>query len=86
MKLKEYLVKEKKTQQELADECGITRGYLSQIINGTRTPSRSLAHYLEKLTYGKVKAEDILTGKASSKKPARVVNRKYKKEKIISFV
>ena len=41
--LDEYLERSKRSQASLARELGISRGYLSLILSGQRTPSRDLA-------------------------------------------
>ncbi len=48
MKPKEYIRKYKIKQKQMAKDLDITPGYLSGIINGTRTPSLDLACQIEK--------------------------------------
>jgi len=48
---------------QLAKEAGIHRSFLSEILNGKRKTSFRTAVKLEKLTNGKVMAEDIMTEK-----------------------
>lgn len=62
MQLKIYLVKNKKTITEFADELGCSRNHLGEIMNGRRKIGSSLAKLIEIKTNGEVKAEDLLKG------------------------
>jgi len=85
MKLRNYLVENKVTQEEFAKELCITRSYFSQIVSGTRKPGKALAFRIEKMTDAKVTAKELLKGKAASKKKTRVVNSNYKKRMTVDL-
>lgn len=57
---REYLFKKRITQVEFAKKLGISRGHLSQILHGTKHPSRKLAKKIEEETEGKVTAIKLL--------------------------
>ena len=60
MDLREYLFKKRITQVEFANRLEVSRGHLSQILNGTKHPSRKLAKKIEEETEGKVTAIELL--------------------------
>jgi DNA-binding transcriptional regulator YdaS (Cro superfamily) len=62
MELKVWLVRHKRKIKDFADELGITRTHLGEIMSGRRNISRSLAKFIELATNGDVKAEDLLKG------------------------
>jgi DNA-binding transcriptional regulator YdaS (Cro superfamily) len=49
-----FLKKEHGAKSDMAEVLGISRTWLSQIINGSRLPSPALAKDIEKYTKGKV--------------------------------
>ena len=49
------------TQQELGAEVGAAQNYLSQIVNGTRKPSRELAQKISKATAKEISIEQLLS-------------------------
>ncbi len=62
MELKVWLVRNKLKIKDFADELGITRTHLGEIMSGRRNASLSLARFIELKTKGEVKAEDLLKG------------------------
>lgn len=60
MNFREYLFKKRITQVDFAKRLGISRGHLSQILHGTKHPSRKLAKKIEEETKGKVTAVELL--------------------------
>lgn len=54
MSLTEYIDAEGRTRHWLAEQLGISRGYLSQLESGARVPSRTLALLIERVTGGAV--------------------------------
>lgn len=62
MKLKIWIVSNKKTITEFSSELGITRTHLGEIMNGRRKAGNTLAKLIEIKTNGEVKAEDLLKG------------------------
>jgi DNA-binding XRE family transcriptional regulator len=65
MKLSDWFYDQKKlnnsySKQKMSDTLGITRTYLIRIMKGQHTPSYYLAHKIESLTNGNVKALDLL--------------------------
>lgn len=60
MNFREYLFKKRITQVEFAKKLEVSRGHLSQILNGTKHPSRKLAKKIEEHTEGKVTAVELL--------------------------
>lgn len=61
MDLPTYLFLNKISKVKFADRVGIHRLYLHHILAGRARPSVRLAKRMEKATFGKVKAEDILS-------------------------
>jgi transcriptional regulator with XRE-family HTH domain len=57
---REYLFKKRITQVDFAKKLEISRGHLSQILYGTKHPSRKLAKKIEEETEGKVTAIELL--------------------------
>lgn len=62
MKLKIWLVINKITITAFAEEVGITRTHLGEIINGRRKSGSTLAKLIEIKTNGEVKAEELMKG------------------------
>ena len=60
MKLLEYLKKYRVTQRSFAKQVGVTEAYISQILNGLRSPSIRLAGKIEDKTEGNVTFKDLL--------------------------
>lgn len=60
MKLKVYLVLNKRSITDFSKHLGCTRDHLSRIINGSTRASKRLAKDIELATQGEVKAEDVL--------------------------
>lgn len=54
--LKQYLAASGTKQSALAEQLGISRGYMSEIVGGTKIPSLVLAFRLERATGGAVPA------------------------------
>lgn len=54
--LKEHIERSGKTQTAWADLLGISKGYLSDIVNGNRVPSLEVAVAIERATDGRVLA------------------------------
>ena len=64
---REYLFKKRITQVDFAKRLGISRGHLSQILHGSKHPSRKLAKKIEEETEGKVTAVELLLPENSLK-------------------
>lgn len=60
MKLKLWLVKNRKTEIEFAQQIGYCRSYISQIACGTLRPSKRLAKAIEEATGGQVTASSLM--------------------------
>lgn len=60
MTLSDFFSVERGRQSKLARTLGCSKGYLSQIANGEKFPSREFALRIEKATKGKVKAAIVL--------------------------
>lgn len=60
MDLREYLFRKRITQVDFAKKLGVSRSHLSQIIAGTKHPSRKLAKKIEEETNGHVTALEML--------------------------
>lgn len=52
----DYISKSGETRSAWADKIGVTRSYLSDILNGKKTPSLKVAVTIERMTGGEVKA------------------------------
>jgi transcriptional regulator with XRE-family HTH domain len=63
-KLHTYLTAAGKKQSELAKELGVSRGYLSELVNGAKTPGLALATDIERATAGAVRASEWHAPKA----------------------
>lgn len=62
MDLKDYLYIKRMTINEFSELVGYSRNHISGIINKRLKPNKRLAQYIEKMTNGEVKAEDLLKG------------------------
>jgi plasmid maintenance system antidote protein VapI len=62
MKLKDYLYFKGMTIQDFSELIGYSRNHLSGIINKRLKPTRKMAQYIEKMTDGAVKAEELMRG------------------------
>jgi len=62
MNLKDYLYLKRMTLNEFSNQIGYSRNHLSGIINGRYKPNKKFALYIEQITNGEVKAEDLLKG------------------------
>jgi transcriptional regulator with XRE-family HTH domain len=54
--LREIIIKSGKTQTHWAREIGVSKSYLSDLLNGKRVPALDLAARIERLTDGAVMA------------------------------
>jgi len=59
--IKKYLKLIHKSITAAADELGVTRPYLTDIVNGKRIPGRKLAVKIERWSDGHIKASDLLS-------------------------
>jgi transcriptional regulator with XRE-family HTH domain len=55
-----YMKKHNLTTEDLARRIGITRAYLSNIINHRRRPSRRLAFLIQVVTNDEIMAQDLI--------------------------
>jgi plasmid maintenance system antidote protein VapI len=62
MNLKDYLYLKRMTINEFSEFIGYSRNHMSGIINGRLKPTKKFAQYIEKMTNGEVKTEDLLKG------------------------
>ncbi len=62
MELKVWLVRNKRKIKDFAEELGITRTHLGEIMSGRRKAGLPLAKLVEMKTNGEVKAEELLKG------------------------
>lgn len=62
MDLKDYLYLKRMTINHFSDLIGYSRNHISGVINGRIKPTKKLAQYIEKMTEGEVKAEELLKG------------------------
>jgi len=62
MNLKDYLYIKRMNINQFSEFIGYSRNHISGIINGRLKPTRKLAQYIEKMTNGEVKAEELLKG------------------------
>lgn len=60
MDLDEYLFRKKISQTNFANELGISRNHLGEILRGRRSPSVKLAKKIEELTEGEVTKEEAM--------------------------
>jgi DNA-binding XRE family transcriptional regulator len=71
--LQAYLAKTNTTQAALAAEVGISRGHMSDIVKGDKTPSLPVAAKIEKVTGGLVRAVSLI-GKDASRRAQGQLN------------
>jgi len=62
MKLRDYLINRRITQEEFAKLVDVSRSHLSCVISGHRTAGRKLARNIEEQTNKEIKAIDIMSG------------------------
>lgn len=62
MDLKDYLYLKRITINDFSELIGYSRNHISGIINKRLKPTKKLAKYIEKMTDGEVKAEELLKG------------------------
>lgn len=60
MNLKDYLYIKRLSITEFSKQTGYSRNHISGIINGRLKPTKKLAQYIQLLTDGEVKAEDLM--------------------------
>lgn len=60
MNLREYLFSSKITAKDFALKAGISKSYLSRLLNGATRPSKQMSSHIEKVTNGDVRAENII--------------------------
>lgn len=60
--LKDYLYLKNMSINEFSNFIGYSRNHISGIINGRMKPNKKFAQYIEKMTNGEVKAEELLKG------------------------
>ena len=75
MKLRDYLKKHNITQEKFAELIGVTRPWVTCIVNEQRNPSINVIIAIEKVTNGEVTTKDLFNPKAPSRP-----TRKKKKE------
>jgi len=66
----EFIKASGKTRSSWAEELGIAKSYLSDLLNGNRQPSLSLAFRIERLTDGAVPAASWITPEAPASEDA----------------
>ena len=57
-KLRAYLADTRTTQAQLAGAVGVSKGYMSELVSGPKTPSLEIAIKIEDATGGKVRPRD----------------------------
>lgn len=62
MDLKDYLYINRMTINQFSELIGYSRNHISGIINRRLKPTKKLAQYIEKMTNGEVKVEDLMKG------------------------
>ena len=67
MRLADYIIHKKLTRTEFARQIGVTPAHITNICNGWKNPSLSLAEKIEQHTEGKVTFADLCRTKAPSK-------------------
>lgn len=60
MELRDYLHFSRKSIVNFAKEIGVCRQHMSLIVNGKTKPSKFLARYIEEMTGGEVRVEDLI--------------------------
>lgn len=53
-----YIQETRTKQSAFAEQLGVSRSYLSELVGGSKRPSLNLAFAIERLTEGAVKASD----------------------------
>jgi transcriptional regulator with XRE-family HTH domain len=59
--LRNWLLEQQRTQEDLAAEVGVKQGYLSLIITGRRRPSKDLARKISRATRRAVTMDQLLS-------------------------
>ena len=77
MRLSEYLKNTSLTQEKFANLVGVTRTFITNILNGKRNPSIQLARRIEEVTDGQVPLKDLLHPEA----PSRLKKKEIEKTK-----
>lgn len=60
MDLDEYLFRKRISQTQFANELGVSRTHLGEILRGRRSPSVKLSKKIEELTKGEVTKEEAM--------------------------
>lgn len=60
--LRTYLKETDTSQAALADQIGVSRAYMSELVGGSKTPSLSVAVAIENATRGQIKAASWVEG------------------------
>ncbi len=60
MNIKDYLYIKNMSITEFSDLIGYSRNHISGVINGRMKPTKKMAKYIEKMTDGEVKAEELM--------------------------
>jgi len=63
MQLRQWMSQKRFTQGELAHKIGVSRAYISLLLNNQRDPSAKLIRRIELATDGDVTARDLLDAK-----------------------
>lgn len=63
MELREYLFRKRMKISEFSKQINYGRGYINEIINGTKKPGKKIAEAIEKATNGEVTAQEVLKDK-----------------------
>ena len=66
MKLREWMAKNDKMNNEMAKDIGIGHAYLASIVTGNRSAGYRTAWKIQNYTNNEVTLEDIISGEASS--------------------
>ena len=76
MKLSEYLRINKISHKDFAQKIGVTRSFITNVLNKKRNPSLKLCLKIEAETKGKVKTKELFNPNV----PPQKVNRKNEKK------
>ena len=63
MQLRQWMSQKRFTQSDLANKIGVSRAYISLLLNNKRDPSAGLIRRIELATDGDVTARDLLDAK-----------------------
>tara|TARA_R110002096_G_scaffold113208_1_gene246241 strand:+ start:140 stop:436 length:297 start_codon:yes stop_codon:yes gene_type:complete len=64
MNLRDYILQRGITQEDFALLVNVSRAHLSAVITNNRTCGPKLAYAIQEESEGKIKAKDLITGKA----------------------